>query len=72
MIFWVTFPDVYCSLACEKTLKRAHIPCAIDNVPARFGVSCGYAVRCEAPDAAAIEKMLRENSIAYSKLVAVE
>ena len=71
MTFLLTFPDVSSSLDCEKAFKRTGIPCAIGNVPAKLGLSCGYAVRCEAPDEAAIRKILNENNISYSKMLTV-
>jgi hypothetical protein len=69
--FLLTFPDVSSSLECEKAFKRTGIPCAIGNVPAGLGLSCGYAVRCEAPEDAALHAVLKENGISYSKMIAV-
>jgi hypothetical protein len=41
----------------------------IGNVPPQLGLSCGYAVRCEAPDDTAIHTILTENGISYSKMI---
>ena len=71
MTFLLTFPDISSSLECEKALKRAGVPCAIDNVPPQLGLSCGYAVRCEAPDDTVIRNILKENGIGYSKILAL-
>jgi hypothetical protein len=72
MIFLLTFSDIYSSLECQKTFRRAGIKCSIDNAPANLGLSCGYAVSCEASDITAVNKILQENNIAYSKIISVE
>ena len=72
MSFLLTFSDIYSSLECHKVFKRAGIPCDIDNVPAQFGLSCAYAVRCEVPDLMVINTILKENSINYSKIIEPE
>ncbi|MDR2477623.1 MAG: DUF3343 domain-containing protein [Treponema sp.] len=72
MSFLLTFSDIYSSLECHKAFKRAGIQCDIDNVPAELGLSCGYAVRCEAPDVMVINTTLKENSIHYSKIIALK
>lgn len=69
MNFLLTFADIYSSLECRKAFKRAGIPSDIDNAPARFGLSCAYAVRCEVPDSMTIDTILKENHIAYSKMI---
>ncbi|MDR2478181.1 MAG: DUF3343 domain-containing protein [Treponema sp.] len=69
MTFLLTFPDVSSSLGCEKAFKRTGIPCAIGAVPPKLGLSCGYAVRCEAPDDTALHRILNENGIRYSKMI---
>jgi hypothetical protein len=69
MNFLLTFSDIYSSLECQKTFKRAGIPSVIDNVQAQFGLSCAYAVRCEAPDDMVINTILKENNIIYSKMI---
>jgi hypothetical protein len=71
MIFLVTFTDIYSSLECQKVFKRVGLECDIDNVPTRLGLSCSYAIRCEVPDIMVINKILQENSITYSKIVAM-
>ncbi|MDR2602271.1 MAG: DUF3343 domain-containing protein [Spirochaetaceae bacterium] len=72
MTFLLTFPDVYSSLECQKSFKRAGLKCGIENAPAEGGADCGYAVRCEAPGAAEINKYVLENNITYSKITAVK
>jgi hypothetical protein len=72
VIFLLTFSDICSSLECHKALKREGITCDIDNVPPWLGLSCGYAVRCEAPDVAVIEKTLRENNITCSMMIPIE
>jgi hypothetical protein len=71
MIFLLTFSDVYSSLECQKIFRRAGIKSSIDNVPAYLGLSCGYAVRCEVPDSLAVNKILQENNISYSKMISI-
>jgi hypothetical protein len=71
MIFLLTFSDIYSSLECQKTFKRAGVACSIDNVPPRLGLSCGYAVRCEVSDDIAVNKILQENNITCSKIIAI-
>ena len=69
MNFLLTFADIYSSLECRNAFKRAGIPCDIDTVPARFGLPCGYAVRCEAPDTLAIDTILSESGVSYSNIL---
>jgi hypothetical protein len=70
--FLLTFHDVYSSLECRSVFRRAGVPCTIDSVPPELGLSCGYAVSGEAPDARALDALLAEHSLAYAKMIALE
>jgi hypothetical protein len=72
MSFLLTFSDIHSSLECHKAFRRAGIPCDIDNVPAQFGLSCDYAVRCEAPDSMVIDRIMQENGLTYSKIITLK
>jgi len=71
MTFLLTFPDIPAALEGEKAFKAAGVPCEISTVPPDLGLSCGYAIRCEAEDAFAILELKKNCGVKALKIVPV-
>jgi len=71
MTFIMTFHDIPCALEAEKAFKQAGVPCELDSVPPELGLSCGYAIRCEAEDAFAILELQKRCGVKAVRTVPV-
>jgi hypothetical protein len=67
--FLLTFPDIAAALTYQKALKEAGMACDIDPVPPSLGLGCGYALRCEAPDAFSLLEFQSTRGIKASRII---